>query len=87
MKTMRITICQLMFGMIVLVFAGRLSAQTQPDEGFSEPLKTVRIAAPESGVIQSIVVAEGDFVQPRRYPLQTGLPRARGFTECRESQT
>jgi RND family efflux transporter MFP subunit len=60
---MNITIWQMIIGMIFLVFAGTVSAQTQPDEGFSEPLKTVRIAAPESGVIQSIVVAEGDFVQ------------------------
>ena len=63
MKTMKITIWQLIFGMVFLVCAGKLSAQTQPDEGFSEPLKTVKIAAPESGVIQTIFVAEGDFVQ------------------------
>lgn len=45
----------------VLLLANAASAQTnrQP-EGFTEPLKTVIVAAPESGVLQSLAVREGD---------------------------
>ncbi len=63
MKHTKIIIWQTVFSLVFLAFAGRASAQVQPDEGFSEPLKTVRIAASESGVIESILVAEGDFVK------------------------
>jgi RND family efflux transporter MFP subunit len=56
---------------VVLLITGILNcglanggyAQMQSDEGFSEPLKTVLIAAPESGVIQAIAVREGQTVE------------------------
>ena len=39
---------------------GQLS---MPDEGFTEPFKTVLVASPESGVIKQIEVNEGDSVR------------------------
>lgn len=39
---------------------GACAAQVGQDEGFTEPLKTVMVAASESGVIQEISVREGE---------------------------
>jgi RND family efflux transporter MFP subunit len=51
------------FALAVTAVSDGLLAQSRPDEGFTEPLKTVLVAAPESGVIQKICVREGDVVQ------------------------
>lgn len=48
----------------VLYLAGPLAAaQGQAVEGFTEPYRTVELAAPEPGTITSLVVREGDAVK------------------------
>ncbi len=49
---------------LALVWMQTADAQsTRQDEGFTEPFKTVIVASPESGVIQSLLAREGDKVQ------------------------
>lgn len=52
------------FTVVALIFTSSLLvAQTSVDEGFTEPFKKVLVASPESGVIKSIEVREGEPVQ------------------------
>jgi multidrug efflux pump subunit AcrA (membrane-fusion protein) len=63
LNKVRILLVLLLCTTTCVVESDGLLAQTRADEGFTEPLKSVLLAAPESGVIQQIFVREGDVVR------------------------
>lgn len=63
---MKLTSCATVLAITLCAHAlqaqGTYEQSVRPDEGFTEPLKKVLVASPESGVLQLLSVREGDMV-------------------------
>ncbi len=69
----------MMFVLMVLLRAAPVTKAGTPVVGFTEPVKTIRLAASETGILESLKVNRGDRVMATQVigALDTGVLRAR----------